>query len=270
MFFFTSVLSLRKCSESEEVFWVWGSVLKCSGSEWLSYFFLHIHGPLMVHGPLRFVFTKCSESEEVFWVALILFLTYTWTTKVCFTKCSESEEVFWICLCRSVLTLRKCSEVFWVWVALILFLEYPYPWTAKCLFLFYEVFWVFQTNGPWTTKVFYKVFWDIQGLSGSHAFLAPYTQQTQTWTYCSHMIFIKLDPTPLVSLFFMRINFKNFKIFFLKIEKIKNSKKCHEKNFIPKTYDFCSLKFFRVTAADFMRINFENFKIFLIITRVKI
>jgi len=84
------------------------------------------------------------------------------------------------------------------------------------------------------------------------------------------MIFIKLDPTPLVSLFFMRINFKNFKIFFWKIEKIKNSKKCHEKNFIPKTYDFRSLKFFRVAAADFMRINFENFKIFLIITRVKI
>ena len=168
-------------SESEEVFWVWGSVLKCSGSEWLSYFFLHIHGPLMVHGPLRFVFTKCSESEEVFWVALILFL------------------------------------------------EYPYPWTAKCLFLFYEVFWVFQTNGPWTTKVFYKVFWDIQGLSGSHAFLAPYTQQTQTWTYCSHMIFIKLDPTPLVSLFFMRIIFKNFKIFFWKIEKIKNSKNVMKK-----------------------------------------
>jgi hypothetical protein len=43
------------------------------------------------------------------------------------------------------------------------------------------------------------------------------------------MIFIKLDPTPLVSLFFMRINFKNFKNFFWKIEKIKNSKNVMKK-----------------------------------------
>jgi hypothetical protein len=43
------------------------------------------------------------------------------------------------------------------------------------------------------------------------------------------MIFIKLDPTPLVSLFFMRINFENFKIFFWKIEKIKNSKNVMKK-----------------------------------------